>query len=215
MAEIRIAEWTLFGERDAIAPESPGEAFVGRELLRGWSEMCSRADWCMQHLPHTGNLLLDEEDSLLLRECLSAYVFGMYAVAVISADAFLERIITDCVETAGGEVSKRGFGKTLESFQKLKCIDQIVFQSIVRLHKIRNNLAHERGPDDEMRLSHRALNVQSRTENIVKSDAKEGLCLAYGLAGSLQRNFPRLKLPGIGNPVVQRSIFKQAPGQNQ
>lgn len=209
MAEIRIAVSTLFGVEDADAPHSPGEAFVGREILASWNEMCSRADWCMDHLPYTGNLLLDEEDGILLKECFSAYVLGMYAAAIISSDAFLERIITDSVETAGHEVGRQGFGRTLESFAELRLVDTAVFERIVRLHKIRNNFAHERGPSHELRLSRRALSGRRPTAYIIKQDAREAVCLAHGLAGKLLRNFPRTKLPGIDNQVVKRPIFKQ------
>lgn len=209
MADVRLFERTLFGIEDAIAAESPGEAFVGRDILLGWEEMCSRADWCMAHLPYTGNLLLDEEDSMLLRECLSAYVYGLYAVAIISADAFLERIITDVVETAGKDAGMRGFGKTLDSFSELNLINRVEFDRIVRLHKIRNNLAHERGPDDQFRLFRRSLQLRMLTVQIVKDDAKEAICLAYGLAGRLKRNFPRLNLPGLQDPIIERSIFKE------
>ena len=209
MAELRIAVRTLFGREDAEAPESPGEAYVGRKILVGWEDMCSRSDWCMEYLPYTGNLLLDEEDHMLLQECLSAYVYGMYGVAVISSDAFLERIITDSVETAGGEVGRQGFGKTLETFRSLKLIDRFIFDRIVRLHQIRNNLAHERGPDHKLRIFRRALKQRRIAQEIMKEDAREAVCLAYGLAGLLQRNFPRLKLPGVDNRIVQRSIFRQ------
>ncbi|MDP3897481.1 MAG: hypothetical protein Q8Q62_12470, partial [Mesorhizobium sp.] len=174
-----------------------------------WDEMCGRADWCMAHLPYTGNLMLDEEDSMLLRECLSAYVYGMYAVAIISADAFLERVVTDCVETAGRDTAKLGFGQTLKSFRELKLVDQIVLDRVDRLHKIRNNLAHERGPDDQMRLFRRALERRTLTQEIAKDDAKEAVCIAYGLAGRLKGNFPRLNLPGLANPVIERSVFKE------
>lgn len=209
MGDVRIAVSTLFGVEDASAPDSPGEAFVGRPILAGWGEMCSRADWCMEHLPYTGNLLLDEEDSLLLQECLSAYVYGMYAVTIISADAFLERIVTDSVETAGGQISQRGFGQTLESFQNLNFVDRHVTLRVSRLHKIRNNLAHEKGPEHALRLFRRGLKRRVPTEYIMREDAREAICLAYGLAGQLLRNFPRLRLPGLENPIIQRSIFKQ------
>lgn len=208
VAEIRFVDKTLFGEWDAF-PRSPGEYYIGKELLLTWDEMRSRAEWCMEDLPYTDNLLLEDEDHRLLRDCMSSYIFGLYAAAVISADAFLERIITDVVETHGKRPAKVGFGGTLATFGKLGLVDKAIFERLQHLHSVRNNLAHEKGPDHEMRIFRRALARRTRAEHLLDTDAKEAICLAYGLAGKLIRNFPRLALPGVGTPRIYRSHYKQ------
>ena len=138
-----------------------------------------------------------------------SYIFGLYGVSIIASDSFLERIITDVVETSGKKAGKFGFGKTLAAFAKLRLVDDFIFQRILNLHDIRNNFAHEKGPEHEMRVFRRALARQVHSEHLLRNDAKEAVALAYGLAGKLIRNFPRLAIPGVGTPTIYKSPYKQ------
>jgi hypothetical protein len=196
MAEVRFVEATLFGDREAYAT-SEGEFFLARSILGDWDDARERADWCMERVPHTGDLLLDIEDHLLLRECMDAYIHGLFASCIASADAFIERIVTDRLETLGKAKEASGsLGRKLATLEATRILDDYSISRISHLHRVRNNFVHERGPDDEMRLFRRELKQHRLWIDILKADAQEAICLAYGLAVRLKRNFPRLGLPG-------------------
>ena len=195
MENFRLVEESLFGDWNAM-PETAGEKYLANEVFSLWEEAKYRSDWCMEHLELAGDILLEVEDHLLLRDCLNAYVFGLFASTIITADAFIERLTTDFLESNSlGAEAKGSFGRKLAALEKYELLDANVLTWLSKLHRIRNNFAHEKGPDDEMRLFRRALATREAWELLVQRDAREAICLAYGIAARIRRRFPRLALP--------------------
>jgi hypothetical protein len=190
--DIRFVEQTLFGEMDA-SPVSQGEFYAAHHLVSDWEEVRIRSEWCMDHLEYTGDLLLEVEDSKLLADCMRGYIFGLYSATIITSDAFIERLLTDFLESRGMSSESRGsLGKRLSALEKHSLIDENVLRRISRLHRIRNSLAHEKGPEDPFRLFRRAIAEGNSPEQILRTDAGEAVSLAYGIAARVKRNFPRV-----------------------
>jgi len=187
----------LFGQ-DTGFNVSLGEHYLINEYFLKNDEFISRADWVFENLPYTGTLQLEIEDSLLLENALKAYIFGLYSVVIIGADAFCERILTDAVESREDtKVARKGFWHLTKRARRQRFIDDFLLGRIERLHNTRNGLCHPKD-DKEVRLDHRSVREGRHYLYLMKQDAKEGLCLMYGLAGKHPRNFPRLAIPGVG-----------------
>lgn len=190
-------EVDLFGAASG-ANISLGENYLISEYFGKNDDFISRADWAFENIPFTGTLMLDMEDSLLLSGALKAYIFGLYALVIIAADAFCERHVTDSVESREEtKKAKRGFWHMIKLAREQGVIAPFLLDRLERLHKIRNTLCHDK-EGDPLRIEQRLLHESRHYLFFMKEDAKEALCLMYGLAGSQKRNFPRLLIPGIG-----------------
>jgi hypothetical protein len=190
-------EVDLFGAASG-ANITLGEHYLISEYFEKNDHFLSRADWTFENIPFTGTLLLDMEDSLLLSDALKAYIFGLYALVIIAADAFCERHVLDSVEShEETKKAKRKFWDMIRLAREQGVIPPFLLDRLGRLHKIRNTLCHDK-EGDPSRIDQRLLHERRHHLLFMKEDAKEALCLMYGLAGSQKRNFPRLSIPGIG-----------------
>jgi hypothetical protein len=194
-------EIDLFGVASG-ANVSLGEHYLISEYFDKNDDCISRADWAFENIPFTGTLMLDMEDSLLLSDALKAYIFGLYALVIIAADAFCERHVVDSVESREEtKKAKRGFWHMTKFAREQGVIAPFLLDRLERLHKIRNTLCHDK-EGDPSRIDQRSLHDSRHYLLLMKEDAKEALCVMYGLAGSQQRNFPRWSIPGVG--IVDR-----------
>lgn len=107
MRRFGAPEVDLFGAASG-ANVSLGENYLISEYFWKDDDFISRADWAFENIPFTGTLMLDIEDSLLLSGALKAYIFGLYALVIIAADAFCERHVTDSVESREETKKRKG-----------------------------------------------------------------------------------------------------------
>jgi hypothetical protein len=194
----------LFGA-ESFDDVSIGEFF----LMRTDPDDCiARADWAMLNVPEfEGSRLLDLEDSMLLDDALNAYIFGLYSSVILSSDSFCERLLTDAVEIRGDrKAARRGFQTVLKRVREMKILHSYLVDRIIRLHEIRNNFCHERGPDADLRIFRRALLPPFDHHEIIKRDAQEALCIMRGLVGQIERYFPRVEAPG--HPAIREALLK-------
>jgi hypothetical protein len=198
--EARVVSVDLFGMSQEVLVTS-AEAFWLNAFWTEYDVGSSRLEWCFDNLPYTGNLMLEEEDATIIREILLAYAAGLYILVIVGADALLERLFTDAIESKGDRRSaRRGFGAILKSAEAIGIIDEFIIKRVSRIHAVRNNFVHEKGPDHELRLFRRMMKDRrfGQTATLLKEDAREALCLAYGVAGRIRRSFPRLAVDGMG-----------------
>jgi hypothetical protein len=216
MRRFGTAQLNLFGEEthDNI---SIGEHYLIKQYLWSQDDFLGRADWAFENIPYTGTLMLELEDHLLLEGALKEFIFGLYASVIITADAFCERLLTDAIEThEHTKAARSGLWKIIKVARRLNLLHEYLLKRIERLHQIRNSFCHQKELDHGMKLDRRQLSDNRHYLDILKTDAKEALCLMYGLAGRLPRYFPRFAIPGVGiveelrreNPKRRNKAFK-------
>ena len=195
---------------DFFGAESFDDVSLGEFFLTRFTdpEDCiARADRAMLNVPEfEGNRLLDIEDSMLLDDALNAYIFGLYSSVILSSDSFFERLLTDAVEIRGDrKAARRGFQTVLRRVREMKILHSYLVDRIIRLHEIRNNFCHEKGSDGDFRIFRRALQAPFHHREIIKRDAQEALCIVRGLAGRIERWFPRVEAPG--HPAIRDDLL--------
>lgn len=203
MSRFVLTNRDLFGNVDDRVSEA--EYYIYDYIFSNDQEIVGRAQWCWENIPLRDEILLDLEDAFLMDEVLKCYIFGFYASVIIGSMGFCERLITDNVETHCGIKKKNNsFKEMIGVAEKEKLIAPYIAARMKRMYEIRNNLCHERGGDDKMRLFRRELSERRHHIAIMKSDAQEALCMMRGIARDIERWFPRLDLPGLPNAKKQR-----------
>lgn len=190
MIDLRLRQATLFGEED-VTEVSDGDLYLAKLLIGRWDDARARAEWFMNHLPLTGDMLVDEEDAAVLRGALESYVLGNFTATIILADSAIERVLANFTRARGWKKkAKSGLSEIAGYLRDQQLLESYVAERLIRLHEIRNNFVHVRPASSGGRLFHRAMHRRLPTEIIIAADAKEAVCLAHAIAARYPQSLP-------------------------
>jgi hypothetical protein len=118
----------------------------------------------------------------LFEEAKYCFVYAQYLATISMAFGWVERIVASLLFAAGDDEAKRiPVAKLIRRAKVRRWITDAEFQTLERARKIRNNVAHFRGPLHDEGYEARSVKNGIHPTRLAEQDAREALEAAFNL----------------------------------
>ena len=153
---------------------SAAAKWLNNEDVQRFEDRLSRLEWLVNESPtaeywiFAGGILAKR----LFEEARYSFVYAQFLATTLLGLAYIEQTLAALFYEAGrNDLQRAGLSKLLSEAHAHGLINDIEFQDLERIRKIRNVYAHFRRPGHEDSVEYRAIHEDESPYSIIEQDA--------------------------------------------